>query len=103
MLEIPDADVYLDGDFMLRKFNDNSRMEYNPATGRYEKLLKLKQGAYNYQYLVVDKYNPKFASTMPIEGNHYETVNEYLVRVYYRAPGERYDRLLGVGMLYSGR
>lgn len=103
MLEIPDADVYLDGDFMLRKFNDNSRMEYNPATGRYEKLLKLKQGAYNYQYLVVDKYNPKFASTMPIEGNHYETVNEYLVRVYYRTPGERYDRLLGVGMLYSGR
>jgi hypothetical protein len=40
--------------------------------------------------------------TAPIEGNHYQTVNEYLVYVYYRAPGDRYDRLLGVGALFSG-
>lgn len=101
MLPYPDAEIYLDGDFMQRKFNPASRMEYNPSTGRYEKLLPLKQGAYNYQYLVVPKGSAR-GLTAPIEGDHYQTVNEYLVYVYYRAPGDRYDRLLGVGALFSG-
>ena len=101
MLPYPDAEIYLDGDFMQRKFNPTSRMEYNPSTGRYEKLLPLKQGAYNYQYLVVPKGSAR-GVTAPIEGDHYQTVNEYLVYVYYRAPGDRYDRLLGVGALFSG-
>lgn len=110
MLPFPDADVYLDGDFVLRRFDEISRMDYNPSTGRYEKLLPLKQGAYNYQYLVVPRSapapaNPSFTSnslglTAPVEGDHYETSNEYLVYVYYRAPGDRYDRLLGVGALF---
>jgi hypothetical protein len=108
MLQIPDADVYLDGDFMLRKFNADSRMDYDASTGRYEKLLPLKQGAYNYQFLVLPSNNsgdagkPIIASN-EIEGDHYQTVNEYLVRVYYRAPGDRYDRLLGIGILFSGQ
>lgn len=102
MSQIPDAEVYLDGDFMLRRFDDASRMDYNPSTGRYEKLLPLKQGAYNYQYLVVP-HGGNVGLTSPVEGNHYQTVNEYLIYVYYRAPGDRYDRLLGVGALFSGR
>lgn len=103
MLPVPDCDVYLDGDFMLRKFDDRSRMEYNPSEGRYEKIIPLKQGAYNYQYLVVPRDKTagqgSVSLTAPVEGDHYETSNEYLVKVYYRAPGERYDRLLGVGRL----
>ncbi|MFH8142259.1 MAG: DUF5103 domain-containing protein [Muribaculaceae bacterium] len=101
MLRIPDAEVYLDGDFMHRRLDSSSRMEYNPSTGRYEKLLPLKQGAYNYQYLVVPD-GATHGLTAPVEGDHYQTVNEYLVYVYYRAPGDRYDRLLGVGALFSG-
>ena len=101
MLRIPDAEVYLDGDFMLRRLDSSSRMEYNPSTGRYEKLLPLKQGAYNYQYLVVPDGATR-GLTATVEGDHYQTVNEYLVYVYYRAPGDRYDRLLGVGALFSG-
>ena len=37
-----------------------------------------------------------------IEGNFYETKNEYLVKVYHRVPGERYDRLIGIGRAFSG-
>ncbi len=92
---IPDAEVYLDGDFTHRAFDSASRMDYNPSTGRYEKTMMLKQGAYNYQYLA----DPPVSD---IEGNFYQTVNEYLVLVYYRAPGERHDRLIGSGVLYSG-
>ncbi|MDE6126110.1 MAG: DUF5103 domain-containing protein [Muribaculaceae bacterium] len=95
MLQIPDAEVYLDGDFTHRAFDRDSRMDYNPSAGRYEKVMMLKQGAYNYQYVAVP---PVFN----IEGDFYQTVNEYLVLVYYRAPGERFDRLLGAGVIYSG-
>lgn len=95
MLQIPDAEIYLDGDFTHRVFDRDSRMDYNHSAGRYEKVMMLKQGAYNYQY-VVDP--PVFN----VEGDFYQTVNEYTVLVYYRAPGERYDRLIGSGILYSG-
>lgn len=43
------------------------------------------------------------ASAAPVEGNHYQTVNEYLLSLYYRAPGERADRLLGLTLLHSGK
>ena len=103
-LQIPEqsgADIYLDGDFTRRRFDAESRMTYDPAAGAYTKAVLLKQGAYNYQYLAV----PKGASTgytSAIEGDKYQTVNEYLILVYHRAPMSRYDRLIGVSVLYSG-
>lgn len=117
MLQIPDGEVYLDGDFMQRRFNDASRMDYNPSEGRYEKLIPLKQGAYNYRYLVIPTREGKPAdnvvprrspgtipsATAPIEGDLYQTVNEYSIAVYYHAPGERYDRLLGYTAIFSGQ
>lgn len=86
--------IFIDGDFVQRRFDDNSRMYYNHATGLYERAMLLKQGAYNYQYLIV----PPGASrgyTSSIEGDKYQTINEYSVRVYHRRRGERYDRLIG--------
>lgn len=116
MLPLPDADVYLDGDMTYRHFDDTSRMKYDEEAGVYHTALLLKQGAYNYQYLALPhspaerKGKPAFANmvdrparTADVEGDFYQTVNEYSVAVYYRAPGERYDRLLGYTMLYSGR
>lgn len=95
MLRIPDAEVYLEGDLVYRAADNTARMGYNPSTGRYEKTLFLKQGAYNYRYTAIP---PSF----DIEGNFYQTINEYTILVYYRAPGERYDRLIGTGVIYSG-
>lgn len=99
---IPDADIYLDGDFMHRRFTPASKMEYDPSEGRYVKTVMLKQGAYNYQYLTLP-HGASVASASEIEGDKYETVNEYLVLVYYRAPGDRYDRLLATTLLFSGK
>lgn len=89
--------IFLDGDMTCRRFDPQSLMTYNRATERYEKILLLKQGAYNYQYLAIDSdsSNNK-ASTAVIEGDFYPTRNEYLVKVYTRYRGERYDRLIGV-------
>lgn len=87
--------IFLDGDFVNRRFNPESLMTFNRATGLYERNMLLKQGAYNYQYLSVpDGANRGY--TAPIEGDKYQTNNEYLVKVYARHPGERYDRLIGV-------
>ena len=86
--------IFLDGDFTLRRFDDNARMFFNPATGLYERAMLLKQGSYNYQYLIVPP-GEKRGFTGPIEGDKYQTMNEYNVRVYHRRRGERYDRLIG--------
>lgn len=99
MPEMKDAMVFIDGDFVNRRFDPESRMTYNRATGRYERNMLLKQGAYNYNYLVVPKGKSR-GYTAPVEGDKYQTCNEYLIKVYARHPGERYDRLVGVSVVY---
>lgn len=99
---LKDVDVFLDGDFTQRRFDPESLMVYNAAYQAYEKTLMLKQGAYNYQYLTVPHGSMK-GNTSPMEGDYYQTVNEYLIKAYYRVPGERYDRLGGATVVYSGK
>lgn len=104
-LDIPQqygGNIYIDGDLTDHIFSSNSLMKYNPATGRYENDMFLKQGSYNYQYLWVPDGSPT-GFTSKIEGDKYQTVNEYLVKIYHRPQGERYDRFIGYGMVYSGR
>lgn len=115
MLPVPDMDIYVDGDLTYRHFDDSSRMRYDTEAGAYHKAMLLKQGAYNYQFLAMPRRpDPRNrpalnngvdaqALTSEVEGDFYQTVNEYFVAVYYRAPGERYDRLLGYTLLFSGR
>lgn len=102
MPELINTDIFLDGDFTYRRFSPESRMIYNPATNCYEKNLLLKQGAYNYQYLAVPTGSMQ-GKTSIVEGNFYQTINEYIVMVYHRPPGSRYDRLVGTTFIYSGR
>ena len=37
--------------------------------------------------------------TAPIEGDFFQTENQYSVYVYYRPMGSRYDRLIGVTII----
>lgn len=94
--------IFLDGDFTCRRFDDSSRMLFNPYTGRHEKALLLKQGHYNYQYLTVAPGDNK-GSTAPVEGDYFNTVDEYLVKVYTRGPLDRTDRLIGVARIVDDR
>lgn len=100
-LAAPGDMIFLDGDFTSRRFDSASRMVYNPGTGMWEKALLLKQGAYNYQYLVVPS-GGRSGLTAPVEGDHYQTVNRYTIKVYTRNPAERYDRLIGITVIDSG-
>jgi hypothetical protein len=96
----PDAAVFIDGDLTYRRFDDASRMYFNPATGLFERAMLLKQGAYNYQYLTVAP-GARSGATAPVEGDKWQTVNEYIIKVYHRRRGERYDRLIGTGAAIS--
>lgn len=102
MPQLKDADIYIDGDMTQRRFDPSSRMTYNSETGRYKAALLLKQGAYNYQYLAVRNGTAEGA-TSPVEGDKWETVNEYTVYVYHRPRGSRYDRLAGVTTIFSNK
>lgn len=76
-------------------------MVYNRVFNAYEATPLLKQGAYNYQILAVPN-GQDIGLTDVIEGDKYQTVNEYVIAVYYRRSDERYDRLTSTATIYSG-
>jgi hypothetical protein len=90
-----EGSLYLCGNLNYNLFNNASRMEYNAQHNAYEQTLLLKQGGYNYLYGFVKK-GETMASLQPVEGSYWQAQNEYVIYVYHRAWGERYDRLIGV-------
>lgn len=96
----PGGDVYLSGDMLHQALDESSQMSYNAESGCYEKAILLKGGNYNYQYVFVPK-GQTTPLTAPVEGNYYQTENEYTILIYYRPMGARYDRLIGKGVLQN--
>lgn len=88
------ADVYLYGGLTDWKIHSDYKLNWDEDKGVYETTIQLKQGSYNYQYVLVDKETnmPDFAA---LEGNWYETDNEYTGFIYMRSLGARYDRVVG--------
>jgi hypothetical protein len=86
--------VYIQSEAFNNLLDARSEMQYNWEKKAYEKTALLKQGAYNYLYLVGEGRSIQ-GKTAPIEGNFFETRNEYQVLVYHRPLGERYDKLVG--------
>ena len=95
-----DGSVHLVGGFNSQYINNQTRMQYLNNTKNYQQTLLLKQGGYNYMYLFVPKGSTK-GSTRKIEGDFWETENEYEVFIYHRPQGSRYDRLIGYRLLNS--
>lgn len=82
--------VYLSGKFSDWRKDPAAIMKYNSATNSYEGSYILKQGLYNYQYIVDDQ---KLENS--IEGDKRETNNIYDIFVYYRSQELRADLLIG--------
>lgn len=87
--------IFLYGDFTYGIFDAATEMVYDPDEEQLQQMMLLKQGAYNYLYLVGNPAQEGSMLTAPIEGDYYETPNQYSVSVYYRPMGQRYDRLVG--------
>jgi len=99
--EFPNKDVHVFGNFNNFEIEDMTRMAYNREAGRYECIIKLKQGFYNYKFVTVDLDGN--IDEGAISGNFWQTENNYKVLVYYRDLGARFDRLIGIGEAFSER
>ncbi len=87
--------VFVYGNFNNYATQDTNELYFNPDSGLMETILYLKQGFYNYTFASQIGDDP--VDLGRINGNHWETENQYDVLVYYKGPGERFDRLIGRG------
>ena len=94
--------LYLAGALTGNALDTNALMQWNSANKQYEKWLNLKQGYYSYNYILRANQTPNpLHDFMWTEGDHWETENSYTIFVYYRAPGSRYDQIIGYSSLNS--
>lgn len=94
--ELKGKDIYIYGNYNAFALNELNQMVFNTESKRYECIMRLKQGFYNYKYVVVDGATGALDEGA-ISGDFWETENNYKVLVYYRDLGFRYDRLIGYG------
>lgn len=94
--QMPEAkgNFYLIGKLTDWRMNKNSKMTYNAERYGYELKLYLKQGYYNYMYVLSNDDDSRGDETV-VEGNHWDTENDYFFYVYHRKIGTYYDALIG--------
>jgi hypothetical protein len=92
-------EVYVYGKFNNYALSDENKMVYNDKTGNMEASLLLKQGFYNFKYVLKAENGTVQNST--IGGDFHFTENNYLILVYYRNFGDLYDGIIGVGSTNS--
>jgi len=86
--------IYITGMFNNYMLSSENRMDFNPKTKLFEKAILIKQGFTNYQYQVANE-NGKIDSENAIDGNFWQTENDYTILVYYREASDRYQRVIG--------
>ena len=92
--------VYITGVFNNYMLTDEYKMDYNAKKGIYEKAVLIKQGFVNYMYTITDARG-RIDAENAVDGNFFQTENDYMVLVYYRPNNERYDRVIGRGTANS--
>ncbi|MEJ5963561.1 DUF5103 domain-containing protein [Pedobacter immunditicola] len=86
--------LYVAGRFNNYVLNEAHQLKYNPEKRSYEVKMLLKQGIYDYKYILKNLQTAVVNDTL-LEGSFFETSNAYQVFVYYRKPGSRWDELIG--------
>ena len=99
---LEDSDVYVFGELSDWQLKPEFKMQYDEHAQAYWCDTWLKQGHYDYQYVVVDRKTGK-PDPDGFEGNWYATGNQYTILIYFRPFGARFDRLMGAVTLNSGR
>jgi len=90
------GDVYVTGAFVQWGLTNENKMRYDSTQQLYTANVLIKQGWYDYQYVVKSKNLPPYY----FEGTHFETENYYEIFVYarsYLAPAS--DKLVGYILL----
>lgn len=90
---LQDGKLFVGGLFNNYDTTPENQMKWDPVTNMYETSIRLKQGFYDYIYYFADNKNHK--TVIYTEGNDYDAENQYDIFIYYKAFGERYDRIIG--------
>ena len=96
----PSSSIYVVGMFNNYSVSPENKMDFNTEKGLYEKAILIKQGFTNYQYLTVNNKGI-IDQENAIDGNFYQTENDYTVLVYYKGSAERYEKVIGRGTANS--
>ena len=92
--------IYVGGMFNNYTLTPEYKMDYNPKKGIYEKAILIKQGFTNFKYIIADDKGV-IDDENAIDGNFYQTENDYTILVYYKESIGRYDRVIGKGTANS--
>jgi hypothetical protein len=93
-------DLYIYGELTNYELTERNQMNFNEEEGYYESKLFLKQGYYDYMYLLRDQKTGKI-DALQTEGNWWETENNYTLLIYYKPLGGRADELVGIAQANS--
>lgn len=80
--------IYLVGNFNDYKKNESSQLKYK--NGLFQKTLYLKQGFYNYKYIMKDE-NKNYEMA-----NFWQTENSYTALLYEKRPDENYFKIKAI-------
>ncbi len=101
-----DHELYIIGEMTDWQLKEEFRMVYNDRINGYICKANLKQGYYEYEYVLAPRKKTRDAAAYDraeTEGNWYEAENQYTILIYYRPLGSRYDQLIGYYLLSSNR
>lgn len=92
--------IYVTGMFNNNVLSDENKMDYNADKAIYEKAIMIKQGFTNFNYTISDAKG-NIEDENAVDGNFFQTENNYFAIVYYRENNQRYDRVIGKGVASS--
>lgn len=94
------GDYYIYGALTDWQLLPEFKLKMNSKSGMYECKVFLKGGYYNYLIVHSLDDSKKIDDTI-IEGNHFETENQYMILVYHKDFRQNYHRLVGIRQINS--
>jgi len=89
------GNIYVFGSISDWDYKEYNKMKYDSNKKCYTITMLLKQGYYNYLYMLLPN-NSNIGTTEYTEGNFWQTQNVYTIYVYYREEGKQYYRIIGL-------
>lgn len=86
--------IYITGMFNNYSLSPEYKMDFNKEKNTYEKAILIKQGFTNFQYQIADEKGT-IDGENAIDGNFWQTENDYTILVYYRENNDRYQKVIG--------
>jgi hypothetical protein len=86
--------IYVTGMFNNYSLSPEYKMDFNAEKNIYEKAILIKQGFVNFQYQIADDKG-NIDGENAVDGNFWQTENDYTILVYYRENNGRYQKVIG--------